>query len=495
MGREIDRHQFDQADFARFEQRLRLGLEALALVLERPGFGDGPPTLGAELEMSLVNPDGRPFTGNAAVLADLDDPRVELELDQFAIEFNADALPLAGGSLGHLARDLDAGLRSINTAAQSHGARISPIGILPTAETEDVGPSALTPGHRFRALVAALEQLNPREVLAIDGPEPLSVSPGHVTLEGANASFQVHLQVPPERFSAIFNAVQLATGPVLAAAGNSPIFLGHLLWDETRVPLFHQAIDGHHGGAIEWRPYRVAFGHGWLNDGPFELFAEGVALHPPLLPVCGEDDDLAEAQAGGVPPLAELRLHHGTIWRWNRPVYDPRGAGHVRIEMRALPSGPTVRDMLANAAFLIGLAFALADEEWIYTAMPFEGARRNFFKAARDGLDAELLWPERAAPSPRPIAADALIRRLVPLARRGLALAQIDLDEGDELLETIEERVRAGVTGARWQRKALAIYERRMRRAPALEAMLNAYTDRAEEGRPVHEWTLPASSV
>lgn len=495
MGREIDRHQFDQADFARFEQRLRLGLEALAIVLERPDFGRGEPTLGAELEMSLIDSGGRPFTGNTAVLEALDDPRVELELDQFAIEFNADPVPLSGTGLATLARDLDAGLRAINEAAQGRGARIAPIGILPTARAEDVGPGALTPGHRFRALVAALEQLNPREVLAIDGPEPLTVSPSHVTLEGANASFQIHLQVPLDRFSAIFNAVQLATGPVLAAAGNSPVFLGHLLWDETRVPLFHQAIDGHHGGAIEWRPYRVAFGHGWLHGGPLELFAEGVALHPPLLPVCGEDDDLADARAGRVPALADLRLHHGTIWRWNRPVYDPRGDGHVRIEMRALPSGPTVRDMTANAAFLIGLAFALAEEPWIYTAMPFEGARRNFFKAARDGLDAELLWPERAAPSPRPIAADALIRRLIPLARRGLNAAGVDLDDGDGLLETIEERVRHGATGARWQRRALAVYERRMRRDPALEAMLDAYVDRAEGGRPVHEWALPESSV
>ena len=495
MGREIDRDQFDQSDFARFSQRLGIGLEALAIVMGRPGFGAGEPSLGAELEMSLVDDRARPFTGNEAVLADLDDPRVELELDQFAIEFNADPVPLAGASLGALARELDAGLRSIDSAARTHGARIAPIGILPTAGPEDVGPGALTPGHRFRALVAALEQLNPREVLAIDGPEPLEVRPGHVTLEGANASFQIHLKVPLDRFAPVFNAVQLATGPVLAAAGNSPTFLGHLLWDETRVPLFHQAIDGHHGGAAEWRPYRVAFGHGWLREGPLELFAEGVALHPPLLPVCGEEDDLAAARAGRVPPLAEVRLHHGTIWRWNRPVYDPGGEGHVRIEMRALPSGPTVRDMTANAALLLGLASALAEKEWIYTAMPFEGARRNFFKAARYGLDAELLWPERAAPSPRPIAARELVRRLVPLASRGLAMVGVDDAEAAEMLEVIEARMRAGATGARWQRGALAIYERGMRRAAALEAMLDAYLERAEEGRPVHEWDMPVSPL
>ena len=148
----------------------------------------------------------------------------------------------------------------------------------------------------------------------------------------------------------------MLTAPVLAASGNSPTFLGHRLWHETRVALFKQAGDDRppdrtpSGGM----PPRVGFGNGWVREGALELFCESVALHEPLLPVCGGENPRACARAGGIPRLDELRLHHGTVWKWNRPVYDPAYGGHLRIELRALPSGPTLCDMLANAAFLVG---------------------------------------------------------------------------------------------------------------------------------------------
>jgi len=95
---------------------------------------------------------------------------------------------------------------------------------------------------------------------------------------------------------------------------------------------------------------------GWLRGGLLELFADSVRLHQPLLPVLGDHDPFAGGAEAQAPPLAELRLHQGTVWRWNRAIYDPASGGHLRIEMRALPAGPTVTDMLANAAFLVGLS-------------------------------------------------------------------------------------------------------------------------------------------
>src|SRR6185295_670300 len=155
------------------------------------------------------------------------------------------------------------------------------------------------------------------------------------------------------------------------------------LWEETRVALFRQATDDRRDPSVEWRPARVSFGHGWVRHGALELFAESVLQHAPLLPIASDEDARARVRAGDVPELVELRLHQGTIWRWNRAVYDPTAGGHLRIELRALPAGPSLPDMLANAAFLLGLTLALApDAERLVTALTFGQARLNFYAAA-----------------------------------------------------------------------------------------------------------------
>ena len=135
------------------------------------------------------------------------------------------------------------------------------------------------------------------------------------------------------------------------------------MWEETRVALFPQATDDR-GDSLAQRllPERVSFGHGWVRQGAHELFAESVALHAPLLPLCTLEDARAQVRAGAVPQLSQLRLHQGTVWTWNRAIYDPSAGGHLRIEMRALPAGPTPTDMLANGAFLLGLTLGLAAE-------------------------------------------------------------------------------------------------------------------------------------
>jgi hypothetical protein len=238
-----------------------------------------------------------------------------------------------------------------------------------------------------------------------------------------------------------------------------------------------------------WRPARVSFGHGWVRHGALELFRESVFLHSPLLPVISKEDPVAVVRAGGLPELGELKLHHGTVWSWNRAVYDAGQGGHLRIELRALPTGPTVIDMMANAAFLIGLTLALRDQiEGLIAAIPFRLVHDNFYRAARDGLDSILLWPTPDSPSPRAYRAADLIGRLLPIARQGLATAGIDADEVDRLLEIVEARTALGATGADWQRATLDRLEQRMARGPALREMFLRYLVHMEGGRPVHEW-------
>lgn len=492
MGLEIDRDTFSAGDEEAFAERLRTGLAALELLLARPGFGEGPVQLGMELELSLVDDAGGPLDANREVLETAGAGQLGLELNRFNIELNTQPVPAAGRPFAALAKDVRATLATLGAAAAAHGGRAVAIGILPTLREGDLQSDALTDVPRFRALSARIRGLRQAPFhVRIDGTESLSVLCDDVTLQGANTSLQIHLRVPPRRFAAVHNAAQIATGPVLAAVGNSPILLSRLLWEETRVALFRQAVDEREPTAT-WRPARVGFGNGWVRAGAAELFAESVALHSPLLPVVGDEDPLAVVRAGGVPRLEELRLHHGTVWRWNRAVYDPADGGHVRVELRALPAGPTLVDMMANAAFLVGLTLGLTDHtEWMTPAFPFRFAEHNFVAAARRGLDATLLWPARRAPSPRPVAAAALVEDLLPVAAAGLAEAGVDAEERTRLLDVVAERVRLGRTGARWQRLAVAAEEGELGRDEAVRRMLDRYTALSEAGAPVHTWPLP----
>jgi gamma-glutamyl:cysteine ligase YbdK (ATP-grasp superfamily) len=496
VGLEIARDSFDDADYHRFDERLRHSLTALREVLARPRFGEGDASIGAELELDLVDARGRPAPINRAVLAEAMDPRVTLEIDRFNLEINSQPENLAGRPFSALAGGLEMSLAELRRAAARHDARVVAIGILPTLTEGDLQSWALTDRCRYRALSAGLRRLRRGELapVRIRGEEELAITADDVTFEGANTSFQVHLRAAPAAFANLYNAAQIATAPVLAAACNSPVFLGRRLWHETRVALFRQAVDGRlhpdeDGRDADWRAARVSFGHGWVRKGAAELFEESVALHEPLLPVLGSEDPLACVRAGGVPRLDELRLHQGTVWCWNRAVYDSAAGGHLRVEMRALPAGPTVVDMVANAAFLVGLTLALAPKlPDLLAGFTFGRARRNFYQAARHGLDAQLVWSDGPATRAELVPARALAARLVPLAREGLCAAGVDPDEAARWLQIVAERIASGRTGADWQRRAFAQHRRTHGPTEAAHRLLEDYLAAVESGRPVHEW-------
>ena len=112
-------------------------------------------------------------------------------------------------------------------------------------------------------------------------------------------------------------------------------------------------------------------------------------------------------------------MHLGSIWTWNRAVYDPADGGHLRIELRALPAGPTTIDMAAVAAFLPGLTLAAAEDASTWTRLlPFEQARDSFLDAARHGIDAMLLSPFQRGDLERVPARELALRLLEPRDRR-----------------------------------------------------------------------------
>lgn len=491
MGLAIDREDFEPEDFRRFGERLLESEKVLRELLNRPGFGVGPRTIGAELELNLVDQSGLPLPVNRRVMAQTVDERVTLEMDRFNLEANLRVTPLAGAPFAAMKAEFEDALAEVRRAARTQSARVAVIGILPTLRKEMLGSDALTPTSRFRALskaIRARRHHRPYDV-RIHGEDTLALEWDDVTLEGANTSLQFHLRVNPGDFARIHNAAQLATAPVLAISTNSPLFLGKRLWEETRVALFRQAVDDREEQLDGFHaPARVSFGQGWTRLGAHELFASSVHLHTPFLPVVGEQSPAEALARGELPGLAELRLHHGTVWTWNRAVYDPADGGHVRVEFRALPAGPTVVDMIANGAFLIGLTLGLSRNiDELLPSIPFRHARLNFYRAAQRGLDAELFWPS-SAPSPSAIAAPKLIEKMLPIAREGLVENGVEPADADRWLQIIERRLGAHVTGARWMRHELAHLEAHQPRQDALVAMTERYLALSEEGAPVHLW-------
>ena len=340
MGVEITRDKFDERDYARFRGRLEQCLSDLGQLLARPGFGAGPTTIGAELELFLVDAAGLPLPCNQAVRARAADPRIALELNRYNLELNASPSRLAGQPFTALGDELNWLLARVGGAARAHRGRVALIGILPTLGPAYLGLDMVTDAARYRALDRGLRRLRQGPFLVrLAGDEPLELACEHITTEGANTSFQVHLRVAPEEFHRLYNAAQLATAPVLAVAGNSPTFLGRRLWEETRVALFKQSVEDRDGRGPRRGLHRAAFGTGWLRGGALELFAESVRLHQPLLPCIASPASRRPGHLarGAVPGGTAAAPEHGL-------ELEP---AHLRSSVRRAPAdrdaGPAVR--------------------------------------------------------------------------------------------------------------------------------------------------------
>jgi gamma-glutamyl:cysteine ligase YbdK (ATP-grasp superfamily) len=490
MGLEIDKTDFTARDFKNFGKRLRDNLKALEIVLARPDFGKGDLSFGAELELYIVDEDGRPLHINQEIITKLNDPQLTLELNRYNLEYNFNPVLLKDSCFAATQTEALAAMAQINDAAKSWGGKVVPVGILPTLEQSDTGYHAMTKLSRFEALTKALTDIRGGPfTIAIEGEEKLQLAMDDVTLEGANTSFQVHLRVPAAEFADFYNAMQLVTPLVVAMAANSPTLFGHRLWQETRIPLFKQSIDCRPQDSLNPIPARVNFGNNWIRESAYELFAESALLYRPILPDCSDEDSIAVAKAGGTPSLHELRLHQGSIWLWNRPVYDPHGAGHLRIELRAFPAGPSIVDMLANAALAIGLAKLMQPSiKALLPAIPFNYAIANFYRAAQKGLSAELFWPSLKQSQPEYKTVPEILADLLPQVPENLASMGFVGTDYQPLIAVIEERLASRQTGAQWQLRKLAELRKEMHKREALTEMFKQYQSNSATNKPVAQW-------
>lgn len=492
MGLSIKQSEFTTEEFDRFAAKVRTDLTALSRLLDRPGFGEGESSIGAEVEFYIVNPDLRVQPINTEIAASVQDPQLTVELNRFNLEYNLSPQAFKGAPFARTEQELLGAMQRINQHAAPLNGELVPIGILPTLRQSDMGAKVMTDEPRYHLLSNALiQQRGEPFSIRIGGNDVIDLEADDVTMEGATTSFQLHWRVPAQRFADYFNAVQLVTPIALALASNSPSLFGHHLWDETRIALFKQSVDSRSPNHRTWKhPPRVYYGNGWARSA-WELFAASASLYPPIIPLMSEEDPMAVIDRGDVPELAELRLHHGTTWPWNRAIFDHNDGGHLRIEIRSMPAGPTAVDMCANGLFVIGAALAvLKDIRHLTSILPFHYTEHNFYRAAKYGIGADIIWPHKDQVQLQDTPLLNVARDLLPRAREALKRTAVDEAEIHRLLGIIEGRIQTNMTGARWQRQITESFFKSQTTDEAFKSMLSLYMGNQKKNTPLHEWTL-----
>ena len=488
MGDKDIRIELESAELRVFTQALLRDVRALDQLLHANQIESGVRRIGLEQELFLVDDMWRPAPVAVEVLERIKDPRVTTEIGRFNLEFNLEPLLFGGNCLRLMENRLNELLEKVRHTVRDLGAEVILIGILPTLRKSDLTLDNMVPADRYYALNDALTRLRGGAYdLRIKGTDELRVTHDSVMLEAANASFQVHFQVGPEEFARLYNIAMAVTGPVLAAAVNSPLMLGRRLWAETRIAVFQQSVDTRNPiSEVRDVPARVSFGREWVDESVIEIFKSDVSRFRVLLGREIDEDPFEVMKDGRIPSLKALQLFNSTVYRWNRACYGvANGVAHLRIENRVLPCGPSVRDEVANAAFWFGLLSGLAEEvDDVREEIAFDSVFTNFLSAARHGLDAHLTWFDG-----EPVTAQKLIcDTLLPLARKGLQVRGIDAADIERYLDTVEARVDSRRTGAQWQLGSLAGMGELGTMEERMAALVAATVERQRHGRPVHEW-------
>ena len=469
MGEEISQTHFDQADYDRFHDRLVEENEFVHELFARRAFDNHSRKLGYELELCLVDADGQPCRINQQVLDHADNPLFALELAKFNLEINGRPYDVGADVLSKIDQDLSDLYHQIEQSAHSLNASTGLFGVLPSLQQKHLEANKyMSEQHRYNLLSQQLIGMRGKPVhLDIGGEDRLIVDKNDVMLEALGTSLQVHMQIPFDEAVSTYNAALWSSMLVLGAVPNSPLVLGKCCWQESRIAIFKQAVDTRNPGEIrDGIVSRVHFGKGYIES-LLELFDDNF-YYSPILP---------EVIDKPVEALHHFSLHNGTIWRWVRPIlgHEPDKGYHLRLELRVVPSGPTLVDTIANIAFHVGLTEGLKHCSEDLTSLDFATLEIDFYAAAREGMQAQVHWLD----GHREPLKNLLLSHAIPLARDGLNKIGV-LDSG-AWLDIIEARVASEQTGASWILK-------HWHKHADTAALVMDYLKNARTNTPVHLW-------
>lgn len=473
MGKKIAAREFDKMDFDEFSHRLEQETRLLEEWIKGGVIAKAVKESGFELELWLLDAKFRPKLDNLNFVETLGESFLVTEAVQSCLEINVPYDTLHNSALSRHEKKLTELLAECRNHAHQRNCQLISIGTLPTADENDFTELTLTNEHRYHALNLRFKMLSQYKAthLSITGTENLDLSINHFSLVGAISAFQIHFRIGLEQSKNLYNVSLALSAPMVALAANSPFVFRRRLWEETRIPFYEQIVPPQY--LIDALP-RVTFGTGYLKDSLAELFIENHKKYGLILP---------QVMNGTKEEMNHLQLHNGSIYRWNRPVlgFNEGGKPHFRIEHRPLSAGPSVIDMVANAAFYFGITNYYLDEaECLQEELPFYAAESNFYQAAKYGLFSEIYWRKGAKLS----ISDLIVEVLLPRAKIGLSQLDIDSTDIDRYLSLIEARVRKKQNGSVWQKKFFNNNDH------DYVLLVKTYLELQEAGRPVHEWPI-----
>lgn len=485
----VEQH-VDEKKSQAFMKALLEDLRALAFMLANGCVENGVTRIGAEQEMFLIDRYLRPAPVSPEVLKHAADARLTTEIARFNLEANLSPLKLENNCFSRMEQELGELIALARKGAATQNADVLLAGILPTLQKSDLTLDNLTPVARYHELDRGVIQMRGGPLsIHIKGLDELHLTHDNIMMESCNTSFQVHFQTNAKDFANHYNVAQAITAPVLAVAVNSPLLFGLRLWQETRVALFQHSTDERSRPQLARnQPTRVSFGDCWLQDSVIELFHDQITRFRPIMISEPEENPFDVLARGETPSLSALRMHNGTVWRWNRACYGVSGGvPHLRIENRALPSGPTIVDEIANAAFFTGLMVAVPHVYGeIAKRMVFDDAKLNFFRAARHGLDAHFQWIDGQSYS----GASLILDQLLPIARQGLMSSSVASEDIDKYLGIVEERAKCRQTGARWVMKSLSAMGASASKEASQRRLTSEILANQKQGQPIHSWPI-----
>lgn len=452
--------------------------------------------IGAEQELCLIDRYGNVAKNNLEILKKLNQPQFTTELARFNLEINLQPLLFKSDCLSTMEQHLSEHLTSLKSVTDTLDTRFYLGGILPTLRYMDLDLDNITPTKRYFELVKNINDLRGEEYeLRIQGEDELLMRHDSVFIEAATTSFQIHLEIPPEKFAKFYNIAQLIAAPTLAVATNSSLLFRKKLWQETRIALLRQSIDIMRTSNTMRDTYsRVTFGNRWLEHSVLELFKEDISLHRILIVPEALEDSRALFQQNETPELKALQLYNSTIYRWNRPVYGfSNGKPHLRIENRILPAGPTLVDQVANAAFWYGLMFGIEEMDLDFEkTLDFSLVKNNFIQAARNGIHSKFNWIDNQNYTTKQLVSDILL----PIAKKGLEKMNIASMDIDKYLNIIQQRVSTEMNGSAWMQKSVhALTAHKIAPQNIYPTLVELSIKNQNSNIPIHEWEIATKNL
>jgi len=483
----------DKKAHANYIHHLTNDIRALDKMLADGLIEKEPIRIGAEQEFCLVNNAFFPNNNALDILKDIDDDHFTTEIGLFNLEINLDPLELKTNCFSKLKTQLVTLLDKAKKAASKHDTKILLTGILPTLTLKQTLNEYMTPKQRYFTLSEAIRESRKQEFnIHIKGVDDLNIKHDSIMLEGCNTSFQMHLQVNPDKFIDTYNWAQAISGHVLSICTNSPLLFGKELWDETRIALFTQSVDTRANSfLLNEKQSRVSFGEHWETGTITDIFKDNISRFRSLVSTEYIKDSIKMLEKGDIPKLKALNLHNGTVYRWNRVCYGVgNGKPHLRIENRYIPSGPTVDDEIANMMFWVGLMVGKPKQyNDIHKRWDFKDVKSNFFSAARYGMATQFYWNGNYIS-----AQELILDELLPMAYKGLYSVGIDPKDAEKYLTIIRDRVNYH-NGSQWIKRSYRNLQKTYSKFESAQIIVENMYNKQEHNYPIGSWRLLDSAT